>query len=118
MSDKIQERIKELLKAKKTEKEIEIIIATEAEIDMLFETVIESLKVSLESYKKDDMASLNVSLDNLKSSKGHISDLEKKINEIKTAKEQPGAAIEPPSEPIETPIEEPIDNVPPIEEEA
>jgi ABC-type oligopeptide transport system substrate-binding subunit len=91
----MKERAKQLLKAGKTEKEIEIILAEETEVETLFQTVTTGLKTAWESYKGSDMASLNVNVDNLAAVSKNITQLRKLLEQKKVGVEQPGASTEP-----------------------
>jgi len=105
----MEKRIKELLKAGIKEEDVEKIIAAEEEVDILFSTITESLTTAHQSYKKPDMASLNVAIDNLNSSKKHITELQKKLEELRSTKSQPGAAVEPPEPVKEEVVEEVVE---------
>ena len=86
---------KELLIAKKPNEEIIKIIAEETQIDTLFQTVTEGLKVAYESYKGPDIASLNVCIDNLASVSKNIGQLKKLLEDKKAGVTEPGAIVTP-----------------------
>lgn len=94
----LKQKIHDLVFAKKTDEEIQKIIAEDEKIKLQFETIIKGINVAYEAYGKEDVASLNVCIDNLIASRKNISELEKILEEKKNAATQPGAGS-PPAEP-------------------
>ena len=96
-----EERAKELIKAGKSEEDIIKILAEETEVDTLFQTATQGLKTAWEQYQGDDMASLNVAIDNLAACGKNITELRKILEQSKVGVETPGAVPQPAPAPVE-----------------